>query len=182
MVCLFDNIFSRCCSVPAGGEAHLLAHVVMWRGSIFLIWYGINFSTCSAAFFPHKHTPAYPSSPQWESSRFSRVSPPPVRKRVAETVPAVWLLVPVPDWDVSLRRAMFYLTVSSRNSIRIMCVTCCIMGPALQIYHPLKIEREMHPLQDTTPIKVRFPIWDLTLQPHTKSREVSCIWDVRLRH
>lgn len=171
--CLFDNIFTRRCNVPAGGEAHLLAHVVMWRGSIFLIWCGINFSTCSAAFF---------FLPQWESSRFSRVSPPPVRKRVGETVPAVWLLVPVPGWDVSLRRAMFYLTVSSRNSIRIMCVTCCIMAPALQIYHPLKIERKMHPRQDTTPIKVRFPIWDLTLQPHTKSREVSCIWDVRLRH
>lgn len=23
----------------------------------------------------------------------------------------------------------------------------------------------MHPLEDTTPIKVRFPIWDLALQP-----------------
>lgn len=56
------------------------------------------------------------------------------------------------------RRAVFYLTASGRNSIRIMCVTCCIIAPASPIYHPLKIERKMHPPEDTTPIKVRFPI------------------------
>lgn len=165
-------------------EARHTCWHMWWHGGgpYFSFDMGLIFQHVQQLFFPHKHTPAYPSSPQWESSRFSRVSPPPVRKRVGETVPAVWLLVPVPGWNVSLRRAMFYLTVSSRNSIRIMCVTCCIMAPALQIYHPLKIERKMHPLQDTTPIKARFPIWDLTLQPHTKSREVSCIWDVRLWH
>lgn len=47
---LVVSLFIHCWNVPAGYKAHLLVHVVTWRGSIFLIWCGINFSTGSAAF------------------------------------------------------------------------------------------------------------------------------------
>lgn len=148
----------------------------MWwcgGGPYFSFDMGLIFQLVQQLF--HNQTLGYPSSPQCECSGFSHVSPPHVRQNVGGSKSAIWLLVLMPGRDILVRRATFDLRVSSRISIKIMyCKIKPNAGPSLQIYHPLKYWKEnlSTATYSTTPIKARFPIWDLTLQPYAEVGEL----------
>lgn len=78
---LVGSLFIHCWNVPAGYKAHLLVHVVTWRGSIFLIWCGINFSTGSAAFSTAVLWDIHPHRSR-SAGDFGHVSPLYVRQNV----------------------------------------------------------------------------------------------------
>lgn len=116
----------------------------------------------------HTQPLGYPSSPQWGCSRFSHVSPPPVRQYVGEGRCILIVNTDARQRHLGYRSEMFYLRVSSRNSTKIMCCKQLLnVQPSLQIYHPLKYWKENASIQQCAisiaPIKARFPIWDLNV-------------------
>lgn len=120
---LVVSLFIHCWNAPAGYKAHLLVHAVTWRGSIFLIWCGINFSTGSAAFSTAVLWDIHPHH-SGSAGGFGRVSPLLCQTECCRA--GLWQeckLVAglMRERDILVRRAMLYVRVNSRISIGTMC-------------------------------------------------------------